>query len=389
MKLTEIANLLNTKIVPNLLGENTTIAADLSNIIDLGIKLADMDADSLKDYMQAFAVGVVDNWMDTRSYSRQTYGLFISSIEYGGALQRTKAKLMKAYDTPILSLENYNSNPSAPDYTDGRYYGAEFDSDLITKDVAFQMPYSIPVEMFKKSFTDASGVRSLVALVEAAADRTLTNEINGLAKTLIAKLAMSCKGAREVKLFTLYNSLMGFGAQDEGHVTLTNWKNDTNFKLWCEALVIQLKKRVTEYNNVCNDGSIETFTPEEDINVCLLSEFAVALDFAQSSVYHRELTDIGNYYTTEYWMNSSNDIIPQIKSNSVHDEIVETVEGSTKKLQHVVGLIYDRQAVGICQKLNKVTSAYIPAGDFTTLFHHVVNSYWIDGRNTAIVLTLA
>lgn len=386
---TKIATLINTVLVPNLLGEETTIAEDLSNIVDVGTALEDLDANSLKDYNQMFGVGVIKDWFNTRKYDRETYGLFIDEIEYGGAVQKTRARLLKAYNTPILSLENYNADSSAPDYNDGHYYGTEFDTKLYTKTSSFMIPYSVPVEMFKKAFMSADGVRKLVAMIESNADNTLTVELNSLAKSVLRRLALSCNSARKINLLSTYNTEFGFESGDDGYVTLASWKNDTNFKLWCEEVVIRLKKAITNYNAKYNDGTIETFTPEDDTRVTLLTEFATALDFAQSSVYHRELTDIGSYSTIEFWQNNGTDLIPTINSTSVHDEIVETVGEDEVTISHLVGIVYDRLSGGITNRLTKTTSDYIAKGDFNTFFHHVAKDHWIDTRDSAIILCLA
>ena len=384
MKLNEIAHILNQTIVPNILGEETTIQEDLSNINLIGTAIAGLDGDALKDYTKSFALGIVKNFFNTRTYKSETYGLFIDSVEFGGAVQRVKARLLKAYDTPILNLVSYNTELDAPDYNDGHYYGTETDSRVYTETNAFQIPYSIPTEMFKKAMTNAGDLQKLVALIESNAQNTLTNELNGVAKMVIRRLIVSCAGAREVKLITLYNTL------HNANVTLENWNLNTDFKLWCQSVIIRLKKRLTEWNRVTNDGTIETFTPEGDIRTILLSEFGTNVDFTQSSVYHKELTDIGNYYTVESWQNSSTDILPQISANSVHDEVVQkTGAENVVTVKHIVGIVYDRLAAGITNRLDKTTSDYIAKGDFTTMFHHVAKDLWIDPRNSAIILTLS
>lgn len=393
MKLNQISTLLNNTIVPNILGENTTIAEDLRNVVDLGTKIADMDADTLKDYAKQFALGVIENWVDTRSYSAQTYGIFIDAIEYGGAVQRTKAKLLSATDTPILSLVNANSDNSAPSYLDGKYWGTEYDTEVFTKDNAFMIRFSVATEMFKKSFMDAQGVQKLVALIENNADNTLNLELNGLAKSLLRKLAVSCNSSRKINLISAYNTKHGYQSTDTGYVTLANWDTDTNFKLWCQSVIIMLKKYVTDYNKKYNDGSIEVFCPEEDTRVVLLSQFANALDFAQSNVYHNELTSIGNYSTINYWQNGDAALLPQISDTSTFDQIKEKVadsgSGATVTINNVVGLIFDKYTMGITDKLNKVTADYVPQGDFNTFYHHMAKSYWIDTRDTGILLCLA
>lgn len=386
---TKIAALLNDTLVPNLLGEDETIAEDLSNVVDLGTKIANLSADDLKDTSKKFALGVVKNYVDTRSFARETYGLFMDAIEYGGAVQRIKARLLKSYDTPILSLQDYNADSTAPDYNDGHYYGTDFDAKIYNKSVSFVLPYSIPVEMFKKSFMSADGVRKLVALIESRVENTLSVELNALAKGVLRKLALSCNASRKINLITLYNTNFGFTSQSPEFVTLSNWKNDTNFKLWCEEIIIQLKKHITDYNTKYNDGTIETFCPEADTRVVLLSEFGTSLDFAQSSVYHKELTDVGQYSTINYWQNSSEALIPQISSTSTHDEIVEVVGDASTTISHVVGLVFDKYSAAITNRLNKTTTDYIAKGDFNQYFHHIANDYTVDTRDSAILLCLA
>lgn len=385
MKLTQIATLLNDVMVPNLLGDDTTIAEDLRNVVDLGTAIANLTADDLKDYMKAFALGVVRTYVDTKLYKNETFGLFIDSIEYGGAVQRVKARLLEAVDTPILTLEN------GEDYGDFEYHATEFDSKIYTKDVAYQVIYSIPVEMFKKSFISAEGVRKLVALIESNVENTLTVELNALAKSILRKIIVECNTGRKINLITTYNTAFGYTSTDDGYITLQNWKHDTSFKLWCEELVIQLKKYITDYNAKYNDGTINVFSNEEDTKVILLTEFATALDFAQSSVYHKELTSVGTYSTINFWQNSSDSLVPQISATSVHDEVKEITSGTdtATTVSHVVGLVMDRNGAGITNKLNKVTTQYVPKGDFNTFFHHMSNSYWIDTRDTAVILCLA
>ena len=393
MKLTQIATLLNTVMVPNLLGEGTTIAEDLRNVVDLGTAIADLDADDLKDYAKKLAVGVYDTYVDTRSYKDETYDLFLSDIEYGGAIQRVKAKLLSATDTPILSL--VGAADSGPDYTDGKYYATEWTDKVYTKDIAFQVKYSIPTSLFKQSFNSAEGVQKLFSMIEANVDNTLRVELNTLARSILRQLILSAKnGSRTISLITTYNTLHSYGSGDPGEITLSNWKDSISFKLWVQTLILELRKYMTDMNEKYNDGTVETFCPEEDTRCVLLTEFAAELDVALGSVYHKEMVQgTGVYRTINYWQNSSTALLPQIASGSVHDQIKETeTSGESTKtttIDHVVGLFYDKYSAFLTNKLDKTTTKYVPEGDFTTFFHHIAKSAAIDTRNTAVVLLMA
>ena len=399
MKYSQIATLLNNTIVPNVFGQGDsggtpiTIAEDLRNVVDIGTALADMTAADMKDYAAKLAVGVFDTWCDTRSYKDETYDLFISDVEYGGAVQRVKAKLLSASDTAILTL--VSAADSGPDYTDGKYYGTEWDAKIYTKDVGFKVKYSISTEMFKKSFTSAEGVAKLISMIEANVDNTLRLELNGLARSVLRQLILSAyNGSRTISLITTYNTLKSLTSSDPGYITLANWKDSVSFKLWVQTLILELRKYMTDYNEKYNDGTVPTFCPEEETRCVLLTEFAAELDVAMGSVYHTELVKgTGSYRTINYWQNGTVDLLPQIGSGSLHDQIKETeTDGASTKtttIDHVVGVFYDKYSAFLTNKLTKTTTNYVGSEDFSTFFHHVIKSYAIDSRNSAVVLLMA
>ena len=398
MTYSSIATLLNNVMVPNAFGEGEssgtpiTIAEDLRNVVDLGTALASLSATDLQNYMHDLCVGIFDTYTDSRLYKDETYDLFLSEQEYGGAIQRIKCKLLGASDTAILTL--VDASNSGPDYTDGKYYGTDYDVKIYTKDVGFKVKYSISTEMFKKSFTSAAGVAKLIAMIEANVENTIRIELNTLARGILRKLILSAStGSRVIPLITTYNTKKGYVSTDPGYITLSNWEDSTSFKLWVQTLMLELRKYITDYNEKYNNGSVPTFTPESDARCVLLTEFAAELDVALGSVYHKEMVEgTGAYRTINYWQNSTPDLLPYIASGSLHDQVVETTADSaptTTTIDHVVGLVYDRFSAFLTTKLDKTTTKYVPEEDFTTYFHHMVKSAAIDERNTAVILTLA
>jgi hypothetical protein len=182
-----------------------------------------------------------------------------------------------------------------------------------------------------------------------------------------------------------------FGLTGDAAVTLDNWEANETFKLFCQKLIIRLKKAMREYNKKFNDGTIETFTPEEDIRVLLLTDFALALDFAKSSVYHEELTSIGEYETLDFWQNPGLDLLEEISTTSNFDKILETdgaEEPTETKISYVVGLIRDKYAAGIVQKLDYTSVEPVGAEGFTNFHHHIARQYWVDDRNASVLLCL-
>lgn len=380
MKLTQVATLLNETIVPNLLGEGTTISADLSNIVDLGTALEDITAEDMQDYAKDLVVGVARNLFDSRAYRSETYGLMNDAREYGGVIQRVKVRLYSASDSPIWTLQN------GTDYFDGTYYGADIDSKIYTKDTIFQVKNSIPVEKFKQSFTSADGVMSLIATIEQQVDNTITMELNGLAKTTLQQMiATSVANGQVIHLLTEYNTLAGLTGDDA--LTADTCLYNAPFLRWCAMTIVRLRDLTQDMNKKYNDGSIETFTPADDLRVTLLSEFARSIEFnMEADTFHNDIVSVGEYNTINFWQNSSDDMLPTL---GVTAEVKTNVgEADPVTVSLCVGLLADRFAGGVSARIDKITAQYIANGDYTTYFHHIANSRFIDTRNTGIVLCL-
>lgn len=389
MTLTQIATLLNNTIVPNALGAENTIAEDLSNVSTLGTALSSLAVNDLKDYLGQLAVGVYYDFIRSKNFKDETYGQYITSNEFGGVMARIRTKLLPAMDTPIATPASYYDNSSNPDYNDGHFYGAQWDSEHWFKDTAFMIANSISVERFKKAFMNARDTEVMISELQKNAEDSLRYKLNELARTNIRSLVKSAyDDSREIKLMTAYNNLHGFQQGDAGYVDLTNWNLNPQFKLFCQETIIQLKEYMKDFNEKYNDGTLPNYCPAEDVRSLILTAFSTALDFNQSAVYHKELTDIGEHYRINWWQNQTKDLLPVIKSGSLFDQI--SVDASVDyTIDHVVACIYSRYSAFICNKLDKVTTDYIAKSDHITTYHHMIKQYGIDGREGAVILTLS
>lgn len=388
MKLTQIANILNTTIVPNLMGQGQTIAEDLSNIIDLGTIIDDMTGDTLKDYASKFALGVWKTWFDDRPYTKhKELGLLMDAQEYGGAVQRVRAGLLKSYDSHIKDLSRDAQTPI--DYLDGTYYPIETAVELFTKDVAKKVPYSISTEQIKSYFMSAEGVQRYTALIISTCEKTIDNESYGLQLAVLGKLIVNqYTDGKVVKLFTQYNTEHGYTSADDNYITLTNYKNHPEFFHWCSQVIDRLKSRVGNISKLFNNGEIETFTPESDVKITLLKEFETDNKYANIYAFNKDIVEFGGYNTVDYWQNLGTGLLPSLGVTAEVKESATTSDGDPTTISNVAGVIYDKYACGITLILDKVSNQYVGSEDFTNFYHHYIARYFVDTFANAIVLTL-
>ena len=400
---TQIATMLNTVIIPNYFGQGEdashdpiTITEDLRNVVDLGKALSDLSVADLENFKSDLVVGVLDTYTDAREFQSDdeaSYGLFVSSEEYGGAIQRVKCKLLSAVDSNLLSL--VDASNSGPDYTDGKFYGVPVDAKIYTKMDSFRVKFSISNNELKKSFTSAAGVARLIAMIEVTVRNTIALQLNSTARGVLRELILQAyNGGREVKLITLYNTIFGFTSSDPGYVTLADWNQNETFKIWCQSTILKLRKGIADFNEKYNDGSVETFTPEADSRAIFLADFATDMDVALGSVYHTELVrGLDEYRTINFWQNGTTELVPMIKSGSLHDQIVEKVADSGNNqvttINHVVGLLFDRYSAFVTYELESMRAKPVIEEDFTTYFRDYTRRYCVDTRNTNVILTLS
>lgn len=397
----QIATIINETMIPNQFGGDpdhsyVTIAEDLRDVVDLGKAVNALSGNEFLDYTQKLVVGVLRTYFDGRRIGESSFGIEMDGQEYGGAIQRVKAKLRNMQASHLLDPVSINDDSSAPSYHDGHFYGQTFDVKLYETTVSGKVVNSISEEKTKKMFTTSQGVIDWFGFVDATIANTIENDLNNLSKSVIRKLILACSnGSRRINLIPMYNDLRGLHSGDAGYITLTNWKDSENFKLFVQEIIIRLKKKMREYNNVLNDGSVPCFTPENDERVLLLDEFATAIDFAQSSVYHKELTSIGEYRTIGAWQNPSHSIMESISTTSKADKIVETETDPTDPtktvsttVSYVVGILYDKYAMGIVQRARLTTVEPVGAEGFTNYHHHISRDLWVDTRCAGVILCL-
>ena len=399
---TQIATMLNTVIIPNYFGEGKsgdtpiTITEDLRNVVDLGKAISDLSVNDLENFKGDLVVGVLDTYTDAREFKSDdeaSYGLFVSSEEYGGAIQRVKCKLLSATDSNLLAL--VDATNSGPDYTDGKFYGVPVDAKIYTKMDSFRVKFSISNNELKKSFTSAAGVARLIAMIEVTVRNTIALQLNATSRGVLRELILQAyTGGREVKLLTMYNTIFGFTSSDPGYVDISNWNQNETFKIWCQSTILKLRKGIADYNEKYNDGTVETFTPEADSRAIFLSDFATDMDVALGSVYHTELVKgLDEYRTINFWQNGTTELVPMIQSGSLHDQIVEKVadtgDAQVTTINHVVGLLFDRFSAFVTYELTSMRVKRVEEEDFSTYFRDYTRRYCVDTRNTNVILTLS
>ena len=393
MTLNQISEALNSSIVPAIMGDDYTVNPNLDNIVDLGTAISAMTPDKFKDYFNQFAA-TVRTYIDARGYSPEELPLYVDSQEYGGIVQSIKSDFVETRGSNLYSLVDGNY------YNDvNKYFGTKFDNKVFEKDVTYSYAKSIPNTMYKKAFMSAAGVSELVALIETMLENSIRRDSSALEHNLLGSLAIHGK---QISLVTVYNTMLETGNIGQSATTGLNGENTVSldvgkmvpvtsqncvynkyFMQWAFETISNITSAAKFANKKYNDGTISTWQSKADsvmiFNSCFRNR-AAAYKLA-------EPTGV-TVSDTPFWNAQTDNPVPTVENTSHVIYTDDGLESGNKSLNFVVGLYYDKRAVGYTTTPISPRTSYNADGDFYNHFRDFNARYWIDTRNTAIVFTL-
>lgn len=379
MNYRNIATILNSSLMKNFVGNTTTIAENLDNIVEVGKLISTITADDMKSFNNDIIVGV-HNYVIQRILESKRFRLFKDTQEYGGAIQRIMATdNFTAQDSHLLNLVSDGSTS----YLDGKYYGLNLSARVYTDTKAFKVVHSVSDDTISQYFTSAEEVAKYFGLLETTEMNTITAQLEALEKAVINKAIVdTISDGRVINLLTAFNTYVGQS------YTLTQLRANRDlmayFGSFCKSLLAQLVDYVKSPNKKYNDGTVLIWAPADKIEVELLTQFATDIEYIGNPIEPNPAVMV-TFDTIPAWQNAGTDMLPSL---AIASTIVTTNGTTSSSVDNIVGFVYDVDGLGITTKRNKVTVEQVGAEGFTNFHHHLANNYFIDKRMSAVALVL-
>ena len=162
----------------------------------------------------------------------------------------------------------------------------------------------------------------------------------------------------------------------------TSCYTDPDFIRYASYIINLYKDRLSKISILFNVGGKERFTPADKLNIVLLSDFASAANtFLNSDVYHNEMTALPGYETVPYWQGSGEDY----SFENVSRINVKTASGSIVNVSGILGVMFDRDALGVTNLDRRVTTNYNAKAEFFTNFYKLDAGYFNDLNENFVV----
>lgn len=371
MKVAQIYDIINS-VTKETLGETAVVKEDLTNIVDVGKEI--IDADSVDSYVKKLVNHIGKVIFVDRLYKGNAPSVLMDSWEFGSVTEKISTNLPDAHESDTWKLED------GKDYSPNVFYEPKVSVKFFNKRVTFEIPLSFTELQVKQSFSNVTQLNSFLSMLYTSVENSMTVKLDDLIMRTInnmtAETVASNDKVRAVDLLAKYNAEKGTNLTDVQAL------KDPEFIRYASYTIAVYKDRLSKISTLFNEGKQARFTPEDKLHIVLLSDFAKASDvYLQSDTFHNEMTELPLHETVPYWQGSGTDY--DFKSITKID--VKTSTGKTVSQTGILGVMFDRDALGVSNLDRRVTTNYNAKAEFFNNFYKMDAGYYNDLNENFVV----
>ena len=406
MEVKQIYTLINS-VSKEVLGKTDIVQEDLTGIVDLGKEVFNQSA--VDNYVKSLVNHIGKVIFVNRPYAGKVPSVLMDAWEFGSVLEKISADVPEAEENDTWNLTDGTS------YDQDVFHKPTVTAKFFNSKVTFEVPVSITERQVKESFSDAAQLNGFISMIYAAVEKSMTIKADALimrtinnmiAETVLADAQAfgataagdmagadlaSASTARCVNLLKLYNDkyfpadlpLPGQPApQNPNALTAAKAITDPDFIRFASYVMGTYADRLQSISTVFNVGGKERFTPKDMLHVVLLSDFAKAAQtYLYSDTFNRGDVLLPQAETVPFWQGSGQNY--EFASTG-HIKVKES-GGKAVEITGVLGVMFDRDALGVCNLDRRVTTNYNAKAEFFNNYYKFDAGYFNDTNENFVV----
>jgi hypothetical protein len=391
MTVTQIYTILNT-VIGETTGKTDLVKEDLSNIVDVGNEVFN-NADKDK-YVKSLLNHIGRVIFVNREYKGSAPSVLMDGWEYGSVAQKIQAELPDSTENESWELtdgETYNQDIFNAPTVSEKFFNSK---------VTYEIDMSFAERQVKQSFDNAGQMNSFFSMIENRIRmrrtidfenlirRTINNFIGATALNGITDVTKpgNSTSVKAINLLKEYNDK--FTKTLKANVALF----DLDFIKYAAYRLMLVSDRMVSASTLFNIGGKVRFTPKDLQHIVLLSEFRNAANvYLQSDTFHNELTKLPDSEPMNYWQGTGT-TYEFDKTSTINVTVKDPATPSTTKdvsLSGILGVIFDRDALGVCNVDNRITTHYNAKAEFYNNFYKNDAQYFNDWNENFVMFYIA
>jgi hypothetical protein len=391
MEVKQIVTLINS-VSGEVLGKTDIVKDDLTGVVDLGNEVFNQGA--VDNYVKSLVNHIGKVIFVNRPYAGKIPSVLMDAWEFGSVLEKISAEIPAATENDTWNLTDGH------EYKQDIFHKPVVSAKFFNSKVTFEVPVSITERQVKESFSSAAQLNGFLSMIYSAVEKSMTIKTDALimrtinnmiGETLFADAAKfttsgktlnygSASTVRCVNLLYLYNQAKG--------TTLTADKclTDGEFIRFASYQMGLYADRLQSISTLFNVGGKERFTPKDALHTVLLSDFAKgAQAYLYADTKNMEQVLLPNAESVASWQGSGQDYgfahtsAVNIKTSGNHDI----------NISGVLGVMFDRDALGVCNLDKRVTTNYNAKAEFFNNYYKFDAGYFNDTNENFVVFFVA
>lgn len=393
MEVKQIYSLINS-VSGEVLGKTDIVAEDLTGVVDLGTEIFNQNA--MDNYVKSLVNHIGKVIFVNRPYAGKVPSVLMDAWEFGSVLEKISADVPEAEVNDSWNLKDGTS------YDQDVFHKPTVTAKFFNSKVTFEVPVSITERQVKESFSNAAQLNGFISMIYAAVEKSMTIKADALimrtinnmiAETVLADAQAfgataagdmtgadlaSASTARCVNLLKLYNDKTGASTP----LTAAKAITDPDFIRFASYVMGTYADRLQSISTVFNVGKKERFTPKDMLHVVLLSDFAKAAQtYLYSDTFNRGDVLLPQAETVPFWQGSGQNY----EFASTGNINVKESGGKAVEISGVLGVMFDRDALGVCNLDRRVTTNYNAKAEFFNNYYKFDAGYFNDTNENFVV----
>lgn len=384
MQIKQVYTLLND-VVKETLGETAVVQEDLTGLVELGDTIT--NAVGYDAYVKSLVNHIGRVIFVNRKYQGSAPSVLMDGWEYGSICEKISGDLPDATENESWNL--VDGSVVEQDI----FYQPKVEVKFFNKKATFEIPMSFTEKQVKQSFSSAEQMNAFLSMLYNEIEKAMTVNIDNLimrtinnfiGETLYDEYGSGSQsggsGVRAVNLLYLYNQTV------PTPITSADALHTPEFIRFASYIIKLYAGRMAKISKLFNIGGKARFTPREKLHIVLLDEFdAGASVFLQSDTFHDELVRLPQAETVAYWQGSGTDYA----FTSTGALNIKKTDGTAITGAGIIGVMFDHDALGVCQRDRRVTTHYNAKGEFYSNWYKFDAEYFNDLNENFVVFFVA
>lgn len=372
------------------LGKTDLVKEDLTGIVDMGTEVFNQNA--IDNYVKSLVNHIGKVVFVNRPYSGKVPSVLMDAWEFGSVMEKISADIPQAEENESWKLED------GTEYKQDVFHKPTVTAKFFNSKVTFEVPVSITERQVKESFSSAAQLNGFLSMIYNAVDKSMTIKTDALImrtiNNMIAETLNADKTAfggtsvdystastvRCVNLLKLYNTAKN------AELTAATAILDPDFIRFAAYQMGLYADRLGSISTLFNVGGKERFTPKDALHTVLLSDFAKAAQaYLYADTYHNEQVLLPKAETVPSWQATGTDYA----FVNVSKIDVKSASGATISIGGVLGVMFDRDALGVTNYDKRVTTNYNAKAEFFNNYYKFDAAYFNDTNENFVVFFIA